>query len=33
MEIKEINVNNGLLVKNIENFIENVENIKRTCPD
>ncbi len=33
MEIKEINVDNSLLVKNIERFSEKNTNVKRTCPD
>ena len=33
MEVKDINIENGLLVKNAEKFSENNPNIKRTCPD
>ena len=33
MEIKEIKIDNGLLVKNIERFSEDMKSVKRTCPD
>ncbi len=33
MEIKDIKVDNGLLVKNIERFSETEKSVKRTCPD
>lgn len=32
MEIIEIDVNTGLLVKNVESF-SNEQSVKRTCPD
>ena len=33
MEVKEIKIDNGLLVKNIERFSEDKKPVKRTCPD
>ena len=33
MEIKEIKIDNGLLVKNIESVAEDKKSVKRTCPD
>ena len=33
MEIKEIKIDNGLFVKNIERFSEDKKSVKRTCPD
>lgn len=33
MEVKEIKIDNGLLVKNIERFSEDKKSVKRTCPD
>lgn len=33
MEVKKIEIDNGLLVKNIERFSEGKKSVKRTCPD
>ncbi len=33
MEVKEIKIDSGLLVKNIERFSEDQKSVKRTCPD
>lgn len=33
MEVKEIKIDDVLLVKNIERFSEDRKSVKRTCPD
>lgn len=33
MEVKNIKIDNGLLVKNVERFSEDNKSVKRTCPD